>query len=53
MNEEAKFWSKKLKNNDIKLVKTKLQWEIQIPEHLVEDMKKPKELSLTSKVKYY
>lgn len=24
MNEEAKFWSKKLKNNDIKLVKTKL-----------------------------
>lgn len=53
MSDEAKFWSKKLKDNDIKLVKSKISWEIQIPEQLVEDLKKPKELYLTSKVKNY
>ncbi|EAS01389.2 DNA mismatch repair MutS family DNA-binding domain protein (macronuclear) [Tetrahymena thermophila SB210] len=54
MNNEALVWRKKFNNNqDIKLIKSKMQWEIQIPEKLVEGSKKPKELYLTSKVKGY
>ncbi|KAL4460959.1 hypothetical protein ABPG74_016431 [Tetrahymena malaccensis] len=52
MNQEALVWRKKFGNNqDIKLIKSKMQWEIQIPDKFVEGSKKPKELYLTSKVK--
>lgn len=53
MNNEASFWRKKLNSFDIKLVKSKMQWEIQIPEKLVEGTKKPKDLYLTSKIKNF
>ncbi|EGR32403.1 hypothetical protein IMG5_084640 [Ichthyophthirius multifiliis] len=53
MNQEVNKWRQKLKNLDIKLIKTRLQYEIQVPESIVQGQLKPKEFSLTSKVKGY
>jgi hypothetical protein len=53
MKLEAGVWKKKLASEEIKLVKNKGQWEIQVPEKLVEGNKKPKNLHLTSRIKNY
>ena len=44
---------KKFNNNDIKYAHTKHRYELEVPEHLVEGSKRPKDYAITSKRKGY